>query len=425
MHRVFDNNEILRRILHRHNLSDDKRNPIAPVLVCTQWSEEYLNILWLRLTDLKPLLRLFGQLVVSKGKYKLLQKYKNWPTHAAWLRFEKKYQNRIHRLGPISNDSALDFGPALDVIFRIKSAGPLLPKLHSLKWDGYSGFGLGEPSGNGLANLTVLQIHSTYSAASEIFVGERNLKNITITSHDPASAADIRKLLSRIGQTCTCVEEVKLTFESNSRELIDKSDVVTFEDITPILRCPGMKWFMLSTACPISMDDNDIQKLAESWPSLVSLWLSSRSGRLVLPNRRRLSFKSLIHLAYHCPCLFYASLYIDDPCIPGPENLPVFSSPFNFDVGFSPIENPAEIASFLSKLFPVNFTLWYGVDHFLSEGEHWEDPDLISPNIKGQWSERWATVESFLPQLIQMRLDAEKLKQEVARLKIKCEPRWY
>ncbi|KAJ3874085.1 hypothetical protein F5051DRAFT_475161 [Lentinula edodes] len=279
--------------------------------------------------------------------------------------------------------------------------------------------------GNGLANLTVLQIHSTYSAASEIFVGERNLKDITITSHDPASAADIRKLLSRIGQTCTCVEEVKLTFESNSRELIDKSDVVTFEDITPILRCPGMKWFMLSTACPISMDDNDIQKLAESWPSLVSLWLSSRSGRLVLPNRRRLSFKSLIHLAYHCPCLFYASLYIDDPCIPGPENLPVFSSPFNFDVGFSPIENPAEIASFLSKLFPVNFTLWYGVDHFLSEGEHWEDPDLISPNIKGQWSERWATVESFLPQLIQMRLDAEKLKQEVARLKIKCEPRWY
>ncbi|KAJ3854493.1 hypothetical protein EV368DRAFT_80538 [Lentinula lateritia] len=284
--------------------------------------------------------------------------------------------------------------------------------------------------GHGLANLTVLQIHSTYSAAAKIFVGEGNLKDITITSHDPASAADIRKLLSRIGQTCTRVEEVKLTFGSNSRELIDKikenpDDVVAFEDITPILCCTKMTWFLLSTACPLSMDDNDIQKLAESWPSLVSLWLSSRPGRLALPNRRQLSFKSLIHLAYHCPCLSYASLYIDDPCIPSPENFPVFSSPFNLDVGFSPIENPAEIASFLSKVFPVNSTLWYGIDHFLSEGEDWKDPDPISLNIKGRWSERWATVESFLPQMIQMRLDTEKLKQEVARLKIKREPRWH
>ncbi|KAE9398143.1 hypothetical protein BT96DRAFT_1020341 [Gymnopus androsaceus JB14] len=112
------------------------------VLVCKLWSEVALDVLWYKVEDLERFLRLFGELEEEEDDETFL--YSKMPSVATWQRFEKVYQHRIRILSLCKPHTK--YTPALITISRIRSEGPLLPKLHTLEWYGLSGSGLAEPS---------------------------------------------------------------------------------------------------------------------------------------------------------------------------------------------------------------------------------------------------------------------------------------
>ncbi|KAE9392729.1 hypothetical protein BT96DRAFT_924555 [Gymnopus androsaceus JB14] len=477
----------------------------ATAVVCKQWSEESLNVLWYQVDELEPLLRLFGELEdVSTGQNHDYR-FKHGLTHKAWLRFQNVYQRRIRVLGTIND--AIDFYHCLGSLGRIRSSGPLLPNLRDMKWeiiDGQSqtevygeifmndtvesleflcyqpnpikdfeslfscvsarmphltslklflypcmeyhasllilvqdlpklteliippfpdlspilkgisdlplsrldvfeldGSDYAEPvtiidltglceGSNGLKNLTVLQLYSSFSAALEIFLEPRNLKDIRVVSFDPASAREVRELISRIAQTCMQVEELSFSYLNTTTELINElksspADLVSFDDLQPLLPYTRIRRFSLKTACPLSLGDSDIERLAQSWPSLRYLYLSPLPGIILPETPQKLSLRCLLHLAVHCPKIDNLYLYLDA------EHL-----------AFRLINNSAQVTRFLSQILPPKVSLTWGCD---DKNPEWEDTNLISPEIGSKWRERWERVAEFLPEMSQMRID--------------------
>ncbi|KAF9066280.1 hypothetical protein BDP27DRAFT_1365699 [Rhodocollybia butyracea] len=133
--------EILQNIFSHCDDCDMYRN----LLVCQQWSDVGLDMLWYKITDLRPFLELFGELE-GKGETYASESYifAGVPSFVSWERFEKVYQNRIRIISLDSTD--IEYRPALSTLSQMRSEGPLLPKLHTLRWYGLSGLGLIEPS---------------------------------------------------------------------------------------------------------------------------------------------------------------------------------------------------------------------------------------------------------------------------------------
>lgn len=259
--------------------------------------------------------------------------------------------------------------------------------------------GLREGS-KGLENLTTLSIYSSYSAALQIFLGPRNLKEIYIASFEPEPAGEVRELTSQIAQTCVQIEKITLTFLDTGTEFFNRlkasptADViVTFDDLRPLLSCIGITYFRIDTARPLGLTDVDMERLAERWPSLKTLSLAPLPG-ILSETPKQLSLHSLLHLANHCPQLNEVYLYLDTKHVP--EDMKTFSTftqLARLDVGFSPIKNSVQVTRFLSQILPPEVSLTWGCD---DEAPEWEDTDLISLNINSKWRRRWKRVSKYL-----------------------------
>ncbi|KAE9386776.1 hypothetical protein BT96DRAFT_1005759 [Gymnopus androsaceus JB14] len=498
-------------ILHLISSCSDPPTNAATAVVCKQWSEESLRALWYEVPELKQLLGLFGTLRYDGNENKF--EFDSWPTHEAWLRFEKIYQRKIRHLHHIPCDefTPFTFSRPLELLARMKSPGPLLPNLRSLTWMGLTGEGIAEycvmfmndsvrtfrtaspdadliphlgsflsciqtrmpyltylelyfrshmeyqlpvlnlmqklpyltvvvvpafsdmspilrgisegigspllsltlfrdyeiPTavinltgiqGDGLKNLTSLRLYSSYNAASQIFRDSLHLEDIRIHSYEPASAEEIRELVSRIAQTCPQVEQITLSFVRAKTEVINRfkaspTDLVTFDDLRPLLLCTKMTWLDLDTMYPLSLDDADMELIAKSWTHLETLHLTPVPGILVSDNRKKLSFRSLVYIALHCVQIHTLHLYIDATFVP--ENLERISGSLahleEFGVGFSPIEDPAQVARALARILHPNVGITWG-----STSGQWEDINVVSPDICSKWHGHWARVFQIL-----------------------------
>ncbi|KAE9403427.1 hypothetical protein BT96DRAFT_490413 [Gymnopus androsaceus JB14] len=79
-------------ILHLISTFCDPPTNAATALVCKQWSEESLNVLWYRVDDLENLLLLFGEMYTDDtGSYH----FEDEIAHDTWHRFQNVYQHRI------------------------------------------------------------------------------------------------------------------------------------------------------------------------------------------------------------------------------------------------------------------------------------------------------------------------------------------
>ncbi|KAF9066279.1 hypothetical protein BDP27DRAFT_1330738 [Rhodocollybia butyracea] len=128
--------EILNNILSYCNNSAKYRS----LLVCQRWSNVGLDLLWYKITDLRPLLELFGDLKKKNGLYK----YNKTPSSASWQRFERVYRNRTQIIAIDFPDT--NYRSALSTLSKMRGEDPFLPKLHTLQWYGLSNLGLVEPS---------------------------------------------------------------------------------------------------------------------------------------------------------------------------------------------------------------------------------------------------------------------------------------
>jgi len=113
-----------------------------------------------------------------------------------------------------------------------------------------------------------------------------------------------------------------------------------------------------------------------------------------------------LHLALHCPQLRVICLYLDAEHIPeGLEGLDTttVTQISEFSVGFSPINDPAQVAKVLASLLPPKVDVSWGPS---SGGSfQWENVNVISPSINTTWDQHWKAVATFLPVMAQMRID--------------------
>ncbi|KAE9403426.1 hypothetical protein BT96DRAFT_990285 [Gymnopus androsaceus JB14] len=237
------------------------------------------------------------------------------------------------------------------------------------------------------------------ATASQVFVDHLHLEDTSFVSYDPASAAEIRELLSRIAQTCSTMEEVALSFENTQTEVINRlkaspAHIITFDVLRPLLSCSKIRSFEVDVLHPLSLDDADIELFAQSCPCLETLYLGPVPGILASDNLKKLSFRSLLHLALHCPQIRNLYLYLDAEHIPeGFENVSAtatFTRLCYFGVGFSPIQDPAQVARVLASFLPP--TVFFSWGPSSGQSLQWEDVDLISLSINTTWDQHWKAV---------------------------------
>ncbi|KAF5384571.1 hypothetical protein D9757_007506 [Collybiopsis confluens] len=271
--------------------------------------------------------------------------------------------------------------------------------------------------------LQVLDINCTYSAAARLFKAPLPVTYIRIASSTPASPKDVQSLISFISQTCTEIQSLDLDFTDRHYLVVESlkttsPDRTTLSDIEPLLSRHDMKLFSLSTGRPILMNDEDLRILACSWPKLKRLRLSSDPGCLEPDRSKRLTLLSLVQLAQWCPELESIGLYLDATTPYIPQNLPATVPAKNLenlkqlDIGFSPLDDSARVASVLSQILPSPSAA------LPSTQQRWQQIASISPYILGEWKTEWEAVRTLLPVLLKFRQEKDaQLQEKVDRIR--------
>ncbi|KAK7448467.1 hypothetical protein VKT23_013729 [Stygiomarasmius scandens] len=127
MHCIFELPELLRIVFQNLGRADQVRC----ALVNSIWSETALDEIWYKVDDLRVLFNALSPVEKNGKKHE----FNPQPHSRHWARFEAKYCSRVHILHH-STSTKNDIAPLLNVILRIRSLRPILPKLHRLKWDG-------------------------------------------------------------------------------------------------------------------------------------------------------------------------------------------------------------------------------------------------------------------------------------------------
>ncbi|OAX38857.1 hypothetical protein K503DRAFT_129776 [Rhizopogon vinicolor AM-OR11-026] len=135
----------------------------------------------------------------------------------------------------------------------------------------------------------------------------------------------------------------------------DRIDYAFYLDtFTPLMHFSGLKAVELAAFCMSWLDDDTLGSIVKSWPCLENLCLGTR---YFWRTRPRITFQGLVTVLSSCPNLRVLGLVFDATKLgpPTPEkpgggvcNTNVTS----LHVGFSPIEQPMQVAVALSAILP-------------------------------------------------------------------------
>ncbi|KAF8523449.1 hypothetical protein BU17DRAFT_43779 [Hysterangium stoloniferum] len=194
--------------------------------------------------------------------------------------------------------------------------------------------------------------------------------------------------------------------------LIFYYDIISFETLQPILAIPTIRSFALWCPEQLPFTDANLEEIAQRWPDLTHLSLTSDP---YIESHPRLTLSALVSLATHCPRLRHVTLYLD-------LTAPFPSSPTSclsniqlIDVGTSPIsrEVAKPTALFISLLCSTS-SLVVGPSKQLrlqvnvESGPSW-DPvlydDIPRERKNAIWKncEIWEMVDEDLPYLVAAR----------------------
>ncbi|KAK7456436.1 hypothetical protein VKT23_010684 [Stygiomarasmius scandens] len=136
MHTVLRIPELLHFIFEQSSRKDNIQN----ALVCKQWSEIALDVVWHDVDSLAALFNLLSPVVkapVNWFPHVYSFDFRTEPTANDWERFEKLYSHRIRRLA-LSDKGNCDFTSILQRVARDRPPRPLLPNLRELGCSGKS-----------------------------------------------------------------------------------------------------------------------------------------------------------------------------------------------------------------------------------------------------------------------------------------------
>ena len=265
-----------------------------------------------------------------------------------------------------------------------------------------------------------------------------NLKMLYIDSQLFEAPEDVKVMLASLSENCQLLETLALLSRVDVPNGIlgfDPADeqCITFDTLKSLLNCPNLTSFELVHGCPVMMTQDEIEELAEKWPSLEALLLNNEPGFI---NNANLTLDALLPFARHCPRLRHLGLFINASTIGqsynstptsslspskrirAPRDPPKFKSLKKLSMGVSPISDINGVTLFLSSILPNACRVESGV----TWDEKLHIPHDISRAIRVR-CERWTQVEDMLPGMVEVRQEERErsrgLQKEYEDLKMR------
>ncbi|KAI5885266.1 uncharacterized protein SCHCODRAFT_02557466 [Schizophyllum commune H4-8] len=320
---------------------------------------------------------------------------------------------RVHTDLPWPLDELLDGWDSLEDLCIEASINEMvlssvfrLPRLHSLALDGTEWYMVDEATEwLSLGKLDVLPVASpilthislrlsSLAEASQVLAALTVLDLSQLYIEDverfPALDAFVRLLGKRLEPAILLELVFKLALDvTMARHILGVNSNlppeqrVHLDTLRPLLPFSNLVRFVLpvTSDIEIALDDDDVDTLARAWPRLEVLEVYTvRRPSPALPPV--CTINALLSFARHCPLLRLLGMELDATIVRAldPSVVPVQSSLWRLQVHHSPIESPADVAAFLSTLFP--------------NLESIQQPDHPSSRYN---SGKWDTVQWCLP----------------------------
>jgi hypothetical protein len=156
---------------------------------------------------------------------------------------------------------------------------------------------------------------------------------------------------------------------------------ITVKTIKYLFRFNNLTFLSLSPPTGTDVDDDAVLSMAEAFPRLEHLSLSSRAKAHPL----RATLRSLRYLAQHCPYLSYLEMSLNASDVPDIEynvRSRIFNSSLEeWDVAGSLIKSPFLVARFLSGIFPELTQI------STSMQDKWVYDDGVADVLRNLWGE--------------------------------------
>ncbi|KAK2467602.1 hypothetical protein APHAL10511_000457 [Amanita phalloides] len=244
-----------------------------------------------------------------------------------------------------------------------------------------------------------------------------NLRMLYLDSQVLELPENVKALLTAVSENCQLLHTLALLSRVEVPNGVlnlhpEDEQCVTYDTLKPLLSCANLVSFELVHGCPVIITQEDIEELAEKWPSLETLLLNNEPGFI---NNASLTLDALLPFAKHCPRLRHLGLFINASTIGQtynstptsslskririPRDPPRFKSLQRLSMGVSPISDVNGVTLYLSSICPMECLVESGVT--------WDERQHVAPEIVRAIRircERWTHVEEMLPGMIEVRL---------------------
>ncbi|KAL1702703.1 hypothetical protein EV121DRAFT_209414 [Schizophyllum commune] len=292
---------------------------------------------------------------------------------------------RIHTNHPWPLDELLDGWDSLENLCIEASVNEMvlssvfrLPHIHSVALDGTEWFMVDEATKwLSLDDLDVLPVASpilthislrlsSLAEAAQLLAALTVLDIAKLYIEDVGKFPALQAFFQLLGKRLEPAVLRELVFKlaldvTMTRRIIgDSSDLpaeqsVSLHLLRPLLPFSHLARFILpvTSNIEIALDDDAVDSLARAWPRLevLEVYTVRRPSSAPPPV---CTINALSSFARHCPLLRLLGMELDATVVRAldPSVVPVQSSLWQLQVYHSPIESPADVAAFLSTLFP-------------------------------------------------------------------------
>ncbi|KAI1793729.1 hypothetical protein LXA43DRAFT_203262 [Ganoderma leucocontextum] len=265
-----------------------------------------------------------------------------------------------------------------------------------------------------------------------------NLKSLYFHILNTTNPSFLHEFLSAVAEACQILSELYLDFVGTPFPIVYSKDhadgdLVTWNTLRPVLKCPNLTTFLFRWDSPLIISHAEVAELAASWPSLEVLVLNNEAPPTSRPVA--LTLDALLPFAQHCPNLRELGLCVSATTAvpPGGSAVPALT-PFRklrtLSFGLSHIAEPEPVALFLSQLCPPGCEITAGIEwgEFFAamEAGTEEDAAFLLGVLRdtSTWCDHWAEVNRVLPLLTKLRMEErarrEELEREVEDLRTRC-----
>ncbi|OJA15994.1 hypothetical protein AZE42_10253 [Rhizopogon vesiculosus] len=236
------------------------------------------------------------------------------------------------------------------------------------------------------STLDILRIQSSTLTSTRNMVEQwfAPCKQLHLISTTAETARVTERVLCELNNRILCdgLEE----FRYNTIHVADSIDyAISLHTFTPLMPFSSLKIVDLAAFCTSLLDDNALGSIVNSWPRLEELYLGIKFGSRIAP---KITFQGFLTVLSSCLNLREFGLAFDATT----PDLPIAEKPGGWvcntnittlHVGFSPIEQPPQVAVVLSVILPCLTEI--NVEHY----------DANSRN-RGAREAKWAEVLKYI-----------------------------